>query len=51
MRGDKSFFRVEEGWGKEESVLMDLEWNEMVLDYYKGVLRHFSGGHEHAREF
>ena len=37
MRGGKSFFRVKEGVREEESVLMDLEWSEMVLGYYKGV--------------
>ena len=51
MRGDRSFFRIGEGWGEEESALMGFEWNEMSLDYFKGVLHHFSGGHEHAHEF
>ena len=51
MRGDRSLFRVEKGGGEEESVLMGFEWNKMGLGYFKGVLCHFLGGHEHAHEF
>ena len=51
MRGGRSFFRVGERGGEEESVLMGLKWNKMVSDYFKGVLYYFLSGYDHAHKF
>ena len=51
MRRGRSFFRVEDGGREEESVLMGFEWNKMGLGFFKGILHHFSSGHEHAHKF